>query len=78
MTGILFSLIKLLAECLKSIVCSLVGIIFVALVMACPIVIVGAVWLVICRIFNLTFDWFVPIAFFVCAAWLITTAEGGE
>lgn len=78
MTDILSSLINLLIECFKSIIYSLVGIIFVALVMVCPIVIVGAVWMVICRIFNLTFDWFVPIAFFVCAAWLITTAEGGE
>lgn len=78
MTGILFSLVKLLIECVKSIVCSLVGIIFVALVMACPFVIVGAVWLVICLLFSLTFDWVIPIAFVVCATWLIATAEGGE
>ena len=78
MTGILFSLIKLLIECVKSIVCSLVGIIFVALVMACPIVIAGTVWLVICHIFSFAFDWLIPIAFVVCATCLIATAEGGE
>ena len=78
MTDILRSLINLLIECFKSIICALGGIIFAALIFACPIVIVGAVWLVICRIFSLTFDWVIPIAFVVCATCLIATAEGGE
>lgn len=78
MTDILRSLINLLIECLKSMASALIGVIFVALVIAGPIAIVGAVWLVICHIFSLTFDWLIPIAFVVCAAWLIATAEGGE
>ena len=78
MTDILGSLVNLLIECFKSIVCALIGVIFAVLVIACPFVIVGAVWLVICRIFSFTFDWFMPTAFVMCAIWLIVTAEGGE
>ena len=78
MTDILRSLINLLIECFKSIVCALMGVIFAVLVIACPFVIVGAVWLAICLLFSLTFDWVIPIAFVVCATWLIATAEGGE
>lgn len=78
MTDILISLIKLLTECLKLIVCALMGVIFAVLVIACPFVIVGIVWWVICHIFSLTFEWLIPIASVVCAACLIATAEGGE
>lgn len=78
MTDILRSLFNLLIECLKSIVCALIGVIFAVLVIVCPFAIVGLVWMIVCLITSLTFDWLIPIAFVVCATWLIATAEGEE
>lgn len=78
MLDIFIATIKLGYECLASIAHALMGLICVAAIFLTPVMVVGAMWKIVCMIFRFNFEWIVPIAIVVCAGCLIATAEGEE